>query len=215
MATTTDTGLVPGESGQSGAGYGTGDAYINLSQLPLYVKSNDVTKKVWHPPTNAVPEIPAVPPTPTVINKIFSAGWNSSARSISKLELGSYFLFNAATGISGAVLGIGPEGLDGQPLSFFSHVLTCDRAGVHVYELGISVVTIKNRQYSTSMLRIYRQADGHIAFVVTTGSETLVYTSTVVYSRLYPTYIYGMLYSSGDQLLSAALNAGEVLYGAI
>lgn len=198
-----------------GSGYDSagGTSAENYHVTSFYWK-DPVTATYWIPPTIAVPAIPAIPPTPTQVNRYTNEGWNTSARSVAQLTPGNYFRFSVMSGVSGAFLGIGPDGLDGQGISKFTHAIICDRAGVHIQENNVQVALLKNRQYASSLLRIHRHVDGHIVFVSTTEQETLVYTSAVPYSVLVPTFVYGILYSSGDQILSAEYKTGIVSYGA-
>lgn len=194
-----------------------GEGYRSYSP-PLatsYVRYEAIYETYWVPPIDGVPGEPATPPTPAQIRKIKNEGWNSGARSISQLHTGEYFIYTVMNGVSGAYLGIGPAGLDGRGLTSFTHAILCDRSGVHIFEDGLEVELLTNKQLAASKLRIYRHEDGSIVFVATTVHETLVYTSSKRYSILTPSFIYGLLYASGDRVLTADIREGEVLYASI
>jgi hypothetical protein len=170
------------------------------------------TRKINHPSVAAIAAIPGIPPTPAQVNRYLNRDWNTWARSVDKLELGSSCRFSVSAGTTGAFMGIGGEGLEGSRLSQFSHALTCDLDGVHIVENGIKIFTLKALQKSTSLIRIHRQ-EKNIIYVVTTATETIVKVSSIEYPTFKDAYIYGMLYSSGDKITSTEFLSGEVLFG--
>lgn len=197
----------------AGSGYVTG---INALDSPtMYVVNplNDLA--VWHPPTLAQPAVPAIPPTPAQIKKIKNMGWNTWARSVGALEVGSYYKFNVMTGVSGALLGIAPKGSEGLGINALSHAIISDLDGIKIRENGLPIATLKTAQRAASILRIYRQTDGTIVYVATTAYETIVHTSSLPYSTVKVAYVYGNLYASGDRVLSSSLNTGVVGYGSM
>jgi len=187
----------------------------SVSTSDLYVQPSADDTKIWHPPMPAIPGTSSVVTNPSTINKIYNKGWNSWARSIEQLQLGENCIFNVATGVSGAILGIAPIGFENSVPGGFSHCIICDIHGVHIRENNVTVKTLKDTQTSVSMLRIHRQTEGEIVYVVTTGTETLVYDSATVCPKWLPVYVYGLLYSSGDKVLSTQFaDYGDVQYGA-
>lgn len=167
--------------------------------------------RVWIPPDPGFPAVPDIKPR---VDYITNNGWNTQARSINPLVRGQYYDFNCSDGIYGAFLGIAKDLKDMQKTSLFTHALIVDRNGVTAYESGEAKRIIKSHQKSISNIRIYRQEDDSIVYVVTTGTESLVYTSTERY-REPSAYIYGYLYSSGDKILSSSFKSGKVVYGSV
>ena len=108
-------------------------------------------------------------------------------------------------------MAVGPSGLDGQPISQFTHGLAIDATGVFVYESGVKVRTLKTGQCFDYEFRIYRQADNSIVYAMLYGTDTIVYISSV--SAPVPDFIdlysYGYLYASGDKVTSAAFVTGD------
>lgn len=153
-----------------------------------------------------------VPPTPQQISRSLNVGWNSSARSIDPIPYGNFVQYSAAPGASGSFLGLGVAGKDRQGIGAFSHGLLVDLSGVWVYEAGVAMIRLSTSYDGTEKLRIVRQVDGTIAYLLIKGSQTVAHTSAVVGSKL-PLYGYGYLYSGGDSINSADIITGEVQYG--
>lgn len=185
-----------------------------ISVDSLYVSTSTDATKIWHPPMPAIPGTTTTVTSATV-TKVLNKGWNTSARSIATFDLGDCCVFNVADGITGSIIGVAPEGSDEIIPAALSHAIICDIAGVHIRENNVTVKTLKDLQTSVSQLRIHRQTDGNIVYVAITGTETLVYTSSVPLPKYLSVYVYGMLYSSGDKILDTDFtNYGDVQYGA-
>ena len=181
----------------------TGPQYVTVTR----------SEKVWVPPTIGRVGSPSIPATPTQTIHNKSLGWNSWARSVNPLVIGSFFQFTCNLS-EGLCLGIGPSDHLGGLITTFSHALVVDPAGVHVYENGAKLATIKNRYTEAANIKIFLQADLVVVYVVTTGTETLVITSEYPYSPK-EAYVYGYIYSSDDVVCSAEYRAGTVQYGSI
>lgn len=149
--------------------------------------------------------------------KMKNRGWNSWARSIEPLTAGNYLLFTVGSGGEGSLLAIAPMGWEGRNIARFSHALIADVRGIKVYEYGQIIATIKSSRQASSLVRIHRQADNSIVYVVTTGTETIVHTSNepLPYHIGKNVYTYGMLYSSDDRVTSSAFESGVVQYGSV
>lgn len=174
-----------------------------------------IVKEVWVPPTEAVPAVTGTP-GPSSVTLLKNKGWNSRARSINPLPRGSYYNFACATGIEGACLGIDIKSRSPNSIKLnnLSHAIVCDIHGVRVMESGEIIVELKSQQVSASNIRIYLSKTGLITYVVTTGTEAIVYTSTKPLTILNP-YIYGFLYSAGDIITSSSYKTGTVEYGSV
>lgn len=193
--------------------------------VPLYLGSENippgltlkryqkVTKLVptYHRAEPAVATVPYSPAKPNQISYSLNAGWNSYAISINPLEKGKYLLFNVASGITGAFVGIGPRSKYGAQISSFTHGLLIDPSGIKVYENGEVKATLRSSAKTLSMMRIYRLADNTIVYAVTTESESAAYESTVA-AYAGDLYVHGFLYSGGDQILSAQFLTGDVSF---
>ena len=151
------------------------------------------------------------------IVEALNKGWNSWARSIDPLAEGKYLIFSIMAGVNASQLAIGPKGKEGQGINTFSHSLIIDSEGIKVYENAVQITTLKLAQVAESLLRIYRHSDNTIHYVVTTGTETIVHESALAcpYPLVVPLYVYGHLYTSGDKVLSADFESGEIHYGSV
>ena len=154
--------------------------------------------------------------TYTELLKLTNAGWNSWARSIDQLSLGTYIVYTVATGVTSACVGVGPKGIEGDGIGRFTHSIIADRDGVKIYESGQLKTTLYNSQVELTQLRIYRMADNSIVYVATTGADTQVYTSLVAApSKATPIYAYGYLFIASDKVTTARYRTGEVQYGSV
>lgn len=154
--------------------------------------------------------------TYTELLKLTNAGWNSWARSINPLSLGTYIVYTVATGVTSACVGVGPKGMEGDGIGRFTHSIVADKDGVKIYESGTLKSTLYNSQVELTQLRIYRMADNSIVYVATTGTATQVYTSLVAApSKATSIYAYGYLFIASDKVTSAVYRTGEVQYGSV
>jgi len=160
----------------------------------------------------AVPASPGIPPTQQQINQSLNKGWNSWARSIEQIPKGEFFQFAVAPGVSGVFIGLDVKGMEGQGIHTFSHGLLADLSGVWVYESGVKVLRLSTSYNGADALRIVRQNDGSIVYLLMQASGTVAHSSTAPGSVL-PLYGYGYLYSGGDSINSADIAPGEVQYG--
>lgn len=183
------------------------------STTPTY-ETVYTTKTVWVPATVYVAGTPSIPATPTQITYSKKKGWGTWARSMEALEKGSFYEFTCYKANEGLFLGVGPEASLGDPISLFSHAIIADSSGIMVYENGVSIGTIKSNYSHLSKIKIFYLDDGSIAYVITTGTETLVYTSTELYDSS-EAYVFGYIYSSDDRVLTSSINEGNVQYGSV
>ena len=154
--------------------------------------------------------------TYTELLTLTNAGWNSWARSIDPLRLGTYIVYTIATGVTSACVGIGPKGLESDGVGKFTHSIIADKDGVKIYESGALKTTLYNSQVELTQLRIYRMMDNSIVYVATTGTATQVYTSLVAApAKATPIYSYGFLFIASDKVTSATYKTGEVQYGSV
>jgi hypothetical protein len=154
--------------------------------------------------------------TYTELLTLTNAGWNSWARSIDPLRLGTYIVYTIATGVTSACVGIGPKGLESDGVGKFTHSIIADKDGVKIYESGALKTTLYNSQVELTQLRIYRMMDNSIVYVATTGTATQVYTSLVAApSKATPIYAYGYLFIASDKVTTARYRTGEVQYGSV
>ncbi len=165
-----------------------------------------------YPATPLVPSSPGVPPTPQQINYSLNSGWNSWARSVNQIPVGGFCQLAVSPGSRGAFFGAGREGMDGLGIHTFSHGILSDLSGLWIYEAGVKVTRLSLTTSTADLLRIVRQSDFRVAYIVTRGVQTFSYTSLAAGYRL-PMYAYGYLYSGGDSINSAVITTGEVQYG--
>lgn len=163
-------------------------------------------ESIWVPPVQAVPAIPDI----TAVSDV--SGWNSWARSINPIGDGAFFNFRVSPGSRGAFCALGLEGFVGQPISAFHHAILVDDSGVHIYEKGALILTIKAGYSEITDLRIIRQSLTAIIYMVVTGGESLIYHSTVNAS-ISTLYGFGYLYGGGDSLIASSISDGTVQYG--
>lgn len=172
---------------------------MSLNGVPLYVYQCTTTNvTTCYPAVAAIPGTPGIAPTPsqTIINS--QVGWNSSSRSVKPISPGEYYPFTPAVGISGAFVGLGPLGMDGQPPNAFTHGVMVDQDGVRVYESGVFVATLANSYTGAAEISLVRSRGNTISYILTDGTTTS-YTSAAAPS-LGNLYAYGMLYTGGDSL---------------
>lgn len=208
-------GLAP-PSGQntnkpfSGDGYEPG--YIGPTSFPTKTVRYEDT---CYPATPAVPGVTGVPPTAGQIATNNNQGWNAWSRSINPIDLGDYIVYTLSVGIHGCFIGLGMKGVDGRKIGVFTHGIVVDATGIHVLEGGVVKATLRDGHTAESYIRIVRQEDNSIVYVVTTGSQTVVYKSLVAnpISGILPLYAYSYLYSVGDVVLTSEIDEGEVGFG--
>ena len=165
-----------------------------------------------YPATPIVPASPGVPPTPQQINYSLNSGWNSWARSVNQIPAGNFCQLSISPGSRGAFFGLGGRGMEGLGIHAFPHGIISDSSGLWIYEAGVKVVRLSLTNDASDKLRIVRQSDLRIAYIITRGVHTFSYTSAAYGSSL-PLYAYGYLYSGGDSVNSAEIITGEVQYG--
>lgn len=161
---------------------------------------------VYYPATGAVAAVPYSPPTAAQTIVSLNQGWNSYARTIETLDLGTYIAFTVKPGTQGALMALGPAGMEGVAISNFSHGVMVDTSGIYVFESGAVAAQLASTN-DGSEIRITRMADGRIAY--SAGGIAVISTATV--STFETLYVYGMLYSAYDEVSSttfAALAAG-------
>jgi hypothetical protein len=175
---------------------------------------------VWHNATSRIEQVPdtyipgraAIPGTPDRIITEDVTGWNSWARSINPITKGNFFSFSVAPGARGIFCCLGDKSMIGQSIKVFPHAIAADAAGVKIYENGNLVTTIRGSYSNITDLRIIRQDATTIIYMVITGAESLIYTSTIPAS-IASLYGFGYLYGSGDSLLSSVITTGQVQFG--
>lgn len=168
-----------------------------------------------------VTEIPAttsypIPPyefSTMQIDYLTNKGWNTTARTVDPLAAGSYIEYFCSGGISGAALCVGDANVDAWPLHMFSHVMIIDVSGVTIFEDGVTVHKLCDVHIPTTTYRIYRLFDNTIVYTASyqTG-ETFVYTSDnpLLVAKVFPAYVYGKLYRSGDLITDAYFIDGSL-----
>jgi len=161
---------------------------------------------VWHPPVAGVPGIPDV----TVRSSV--SGWTSWARSINPIAPGAFFNFSVAPGIRGAFCALGIKEYVGRSISDFHHAVLVDNNGVHIYEKGAKIKTIKGNYSEITDMRIIRQSRTSIIYLVVTGGESLIHESTAP-AAIVDLYGFGYLYEGGDSLLTSGITDGSIQFG--
>jgi hypothetical protein len=218
---TPSSGHVPGYNAEFGVPpgvvYGDG-SWMFLNTQPQRPKTTTATGVTASVTTRTPAGSSASARAPRIFSKkMKNRGWNSWARSIDPLTAGNYLLFTVVSGGEGSLLAIAPMGWEGRNIARFSHALIADVRGIKVYEYGQIIATLKSSRQASSLVRIHRQADNSIVYVVTTGTETIVHTSNepLPYHIGKNVYTYGMLYSSDDRVTSSAFESGVVQYGSV
>lgn len=223
------TAYIPGDPGNPGvpetigtAGYWSSEPQENCTSvgqwitpdynpltgkggLPIFLSSGytctTTYEPVYHAAVASSPGIPYVAPTAAQIDASLNVGWNSYASSIGKLGAGTYLNYTIKSGTTGAFLAVGYAGMEGSPLSSFTHGLMTDISAIQVFEAGVVVATIAANAPGTQ-IRIARLPDGRIVYAVDNG---VFYISTApAYLPSEDLYVYGMLYSGYDEVSSAA-----------
>ena len=198
--------------------------YISLSMvsgyfaayIPTAIQATIIEKNIttYHPAVQRTPGTTGVPPTAGQIITGLNVGWDTWSRSIDKIDTDKYLIYTVANGVSCVFVGIGPNGVGGQKISSYKHGIIVDTTGIHIFESGSIVLTIRNNHTSESYIRIVRQIDNSIVYVVTTGTETIVHVSgAATHSKFMPLYAYAYIYTSGDVIISSEIKTGEVLFG--
>jgi hypothetical protein len=197
---------------------------------PLYLGSTDVSGRIikypttvfelqqtYHPAVPAVASVSMVAPTPNEIAYHNNYGWNSYAISKEPLLPGEFIEFTVSPGATGVFVGIGGTHQYSQRIESFRHGLIADTVGLHIYEDGVTKSALRNTITPASTVRIYRQQDGEIVYVITTitkSIETAVAKSTQPITRG-DLYAHAYIYSSGDQIRTASFKTGKVVFGEV
>ncbi len=207
-----------GESLQIGDGYGDWNPFIGrtpdfpTASIPATYKTVSSTETVWVPPTQGVAGTPSVPATPTQVIYNKNKGWNTWARSVEQLDQGKFYIFTCDRSNEGLCLGLGPATHLGRSISSFTHAIVLDVGAIKVYENGVVTAILATDYSILSGIKLFYQADGSIVYVVTTGTETIVHTSSTPYIGI-DAYMYAYIYSSDDVLKSSEYISGTVQYG--
>jgi hypothetical protein len=170
------------------------------------VVCSTVNTYVYTPPSAAVPAVPASPPTPAQMIVSLNQGWNSYARSVGQLAVGSLLDFTVKLGTYGAFMAIGPSGMEGATVDAFSHGVLVDTSGIYVIELG-SVVEKLADNAPDVIVQILRLADGTVAY----AARGVVHISATTIGPLSQMFAYGMLYSAYDEVTTAAFATGAAV----
>jgi len=172
------------------------------------------TTYTYHPAVKAVKGTEGIPPTPAQIIESLNEGWNSWARSINPVNTDEYYLFTLPYGVRGAFIGFDNIDMQADGTAQFYHGLMISIEGIRVYESGEVVTVMAGDYLNDSRIRISRQIDNSIVYVVSTDTDTFVYKSLVAPDhKNIPAYVYGYLYISGDELLTSEITSGEVNFG--
>lgn len=202
-----------------GGGYDptTFQDWFSSSQVPnsnsgKTYEATTTTIKTWVPGTDGRPAIPYEPPTPPEFAAVVNSGWDSSARSIEPVEKGSFVSYRASAGAHGVFLGLGRRYFDSMPNESIAHGLLVDGAGVWVFERGAATVLLRSAAGVETTLRIIRQLDNEVIYMVVTGSESIFHRSSAQ-AGIGTLYGYGRLYSSDDIIKDAAITVGKLQFG--
>lgn len=168
--------------------------------------------KTYYPAQPAIAGVSAIPPTRSQINYLMNSGWNSWARTVDEILSKMFVEYTCNVGINGGFVGLGVRDKEGHTTGSFAHGLLVDSTGVWVFEMGVKVVKLRAFHNIDSLLRIVRQDNHEIIYLIITKTETLVYKSLIPVQNT-KLYGYGYLYASGDTLNSAVLTVGEVQFG--
>lgn len=166
-----------------------------------------VNQLVYVEPTAAVPAVPHSPPTPAQIVVSLNQGWNSYATSVDDLGVGSYIEFTVKPGTYGVLMAIGVPGMEGYPVSAFSHAVLVDSSGVYVFEDGAQVHQLGTNT-ADDPLRIHRMDDGRVAYTGAGGA----YISSASLATSLDVKVYGLLYSAGDEVTTAEFVADDAIH---
>lgn len=189
--------------------------YEQRVYIPFYTYyTTTVEDTIWVPPVLASPGFAGLPPIPTQILSSLNEGWNSHSRSINYLSPDNYIVYNVSMGNKGAFIGVGPKGMDGMPPSSFIHGIMVDASGIKVRESNIEKNILSSILTNISNIRISRQIDGSIVYVVSAGTNTKVYVSEVTgINKLIPLYAYSHIYRGRESVINASIETGEVQFG--
>lgn len=150
------------------------------------------------PAVPASPGIPGLPPTPSSIIISGNTGWNSHARSKNALPDDHYVEFNVKYGSQAVFVGLGPVGMDGQPLTEFDHGVMFTIHGARVFENGVSGDLIASSFNTDTVMKITRDN--------TTVTYSVGVTDEVSANAIADTdelFVYAYLYTAGDTVFCA------------
>ena len=208
--------------GQTGYDYGsdTGGSAVPNTNPPYTAPDAPPAEETeyvttCYPASEPETGTPGIPPTAGQIITGLNIGWNSWSRSVDQIDTDRYLRYTMANGVTGVFIGVSTHGVEGQQIASFKHGIIVDLTGIHIYESGVVVQTIRDSHSSESYIRIVRQIDNSIVYVVTTGTQTIVHVrGAATQSKLMPLYAYAYIYQSGDVVISNEIKTGEVLFGA-
>ncbi len=162
---------------------------------------------VYYPATAAIAAVPYSTPTAAQITVSLSQGWNSHARTVGMLDVASYIEYTVKLGTYGALMGVGPTGMEGLTIDQFQHGIMVDTSGVYVFESGAVTAQLAASNSPGMIIRILRLADGRIAYSAGGG----VHFSATESDEHESLYVYGLLYSAYDEVSSAEFKVGSMI----
>lgn len=160
-------------------------------------------QRTYHPAVGAQAAVPYSPPTASQVVTSLNQGWNSYARSIASVAVDHCFEFSVKHGSYAAFVGLAPAADEGQSISSFTNGILVDSSGVHVIENGVAVYTLAASYISSDVFRIYRLADGNVAYEVAGGA--LAVSHSFAYGTGDTLYAFALLYSGYDEIDSASI----------
>lgn len=179
---------------------------LHLVALTSGYACTTTTSYRYVPAALAVPATPYVAPTAaqTIVWK--NSGWNSYARTIGQLAVGSYLEFRVANFTRGALVAVDVQGREGVGYTTLAHGLMVDQSGVYVFENGVSTLLVASWT-NTTLLRIFRLADGRIVYAT---NSSKFHISAVTPNVGTPLYVYGLLYDGYDEITSSEFKTGSI-----
>ena len=179
------------------------------------------TVAVEHPAVPAVSGTPGNPGRPGISGTVaqlshsLNPGWNTWARSVDDVPVGTFVQYSPSSSANGAFLGVGSKNKEGRNINTFSHAMITDVSGTRVFEYGVEITKLSDDFSGVETMRIVRQDDDSVTYLIINGSSTLVYSSETPMETPSPMYGYGMLYVSGDTISEAEITTGAVQYGSV
>lgn len=182
--------------------YVNGKVLTGGVRTQIYV-CGTTTKTTCYPGVAGTAGTAGTPATPAQIIISRNLGWNSHSRSITSLEVGTYFQAFIPMGVHGVFFGVDVAGNDGQSIASFPHGLLVDVSGIRAYEEGVVVDVLATSYTNTTDFRIVRNADNTISYF----ADANTYDSLTATNPGDDLLVYAYLYSSLDGLICASFRA--------
>lgn len=181
-----------------------GEVQVIQPVWATYQTCTDTLVEVYHEATAGSEYTPPADEQTIVVS---NAAWDTYAKTIDRLLLGYAVEFTVKLGTHGALLAVGPAGMEGQPLTEFHYGIVVDTSGIYGMENGVKGTLLATNSPGLK-IRITRLSNGQIAY--TCNGKTVV-SARSDYGLYEELYVYGLLYAAYDEVSTAEFIASSLI----